>query len=754
MRRENIAQALAIGLILLSIYLLTYSGQFHSSDGQAMFAVTESIVRRGDYDINQLLWMGQQQGTYGLDGELYCRKGIATSLLSLPLAWLGLVVPFWGVVQTTLLFNALVTALTGALVYLYVNRLGYSARTSLALSLVFGLVTLAWPYAKYFFSDPLASLSLLATAYFLLCYRDSGKASDTFWAGTSLGLAVATRFANIVTLPLFGLLLLAYIATRDKSQGIGARDNPLPPILAFALPLALTALLLGGYNYARYGDVLQTGYLPQEKFSTPWLEGISGLLVSPGRGLFLYAPILLVSLLAIPAFAKRHRLEAALALLVSASFILVYGRWFFWHAGYAWGPRFLVPIVPFAVILMAPLVENLSGKRWLAFAALCLVSVAIQVLGVSVDFTLLQEGLLFRFTELRMFDPRTYFEFRFSPLLGQWALLRLENLDFAWVRMMGSPPRLQVDWPVLASNVALVVATALNLRWVFLQGKQKEHTHRKWGVLVLTSLLALGVTAFSLSRYKDDQHRDYRELLSYLEAHSQPGDTIIFNIPEDTAILQNHYKGHLPVYGLMETSAPVTAATAGLLDQLAAQHPGLWLIPNPSLSENGLDQHLRERGYQADDQDFDELRLVLYAFPRKPLTLHTIGILFGEAIVLEGYALDRSVQAGGVLHLDLYWQASTPVAEDYQVFVHLLGEDGQRWAQKDGPPLLGARPTSRWQPGERLTDRRGLLLPSDMPPGSYHLRVGLYRLSDGTRLLTAEGADGLDLGPFSVTVGK
>jgi hypothetical protein len=716
--------------------------------------VTESIVRRGDYDINQLLWMGQQQGTYGLDGELYCRKGIATSLLSLPLAWLGLVVPFWGVVQTTLLFNALVTALTGALVYLYVNRLGYSARTSLALSLVFGLVTLAWPYAKYFFSDPLASLSLLATAYFLLCYRDSGKASDTFWAGTSLGLAVATRFANIVTLPLFGLLLLAYIATRDKGQGTRVRDNPLPPILAFALPLALTALLLGGYNYARYGDVLQTGYLPQEKFSTPWLEGISGLLVSPGRGLFLYAPILLVSLLAIPAFAKRHRLEAALALLVSASFILVYGRWFFWHAGYAWGPRFLVPIVPFAVILMAPLVENLSGKRWLAFAALCLVSVAIQVLGVSVDFTLLQEGLLFRFTELRMFDPRTYFEFRFSPLLGQWALLRLENLDFAWVRMMGSPPRLQVDWPVLASNVALVVATALNLRWVFLQGKQKEHTHRKWGVLVLTSLLALGVTAFSLSRYKDDQHRDYRELLSYLEAHSQPGDTIIFNIPEDTAILQNHYKGHLPVYGLMETSAPVTAATAGLLDQLAAQHPGLWLIPNPSLSENGLDQHLRERGYQADDQDFDELRLVLYAFPRKPLTLHTIGILFGEAIVLEGYALDRSVQAGGVLHLDLYWQASTPVAEDYQVFVHLLGEDGQRWAQKDGPPLLGARPTSRWQPGERLTDRRGLLLPSDMPPGSYHLRVGLYRLSDGTRLLTAEGADGLDLGPFSVTVGK
>ena len=204
----------------------------------------------------------------------------------------------------------------------------------------------------------------------------------------------------------------------------------------------------------------------------------------------------------------------------------------------------------------------------------------------------------------------------------------------------------------------------------------------------------------------------------------------------------------------METSAPVTPATANLLDELAAQYAGLWLIPSPTLAENGLDQHLKERGYRADDESFGQLRLALYAFPRNPLIRHTLGVTFGEAIVLEGYALDESARAGGALHLDLYWQATTPVAEDYQVFVHLLGEDGQRWAQKDGPPLLGTRPTSSWQPGERLTDRHGLLLPSDMPSGSYHLRVGLYRLSDGSRLLTADRVDGLDLGPFSVSASR
>jgi hypothetical protein len=78
--------AIAIFLLLLSIYLLTYSGSLHSSDGQAMFSVSESLVRRGAYDINQIRWMGLQQGTFGPDGNLYCRKGLGLSLVVLPLA--------------------------------------------------------------------------------------------------------------------------------------------------------------------------------------------------------------------------------------------------------------------------------------------------------------------------------------------------------------------------------------------------------------------------------------------------------------------------------------------------------------------------------------------------------------------------------------------------------------------------------------------------------------------------------------------
>ena len=140
--------AVALFLFLLSVYMLTYSGTLHSSDGQAMFSVAESFVRRLDYDINQIRWMGLQQGSFGPDGNLYCRKGLGTSLVAIPLAWLGLVVPFWGVVQTTMLLNVFVTALTGTVLFLYVRRLGYSQSTGGAIALIYGLGTMAWPYAK------------------------------------------------------------------------------------------------------------------------------------------------------------------------------------------------------------------------------------------------------------------------------------------------------------------------------------------------------------------------------------------------------------------------------------------------------------------------------------------------------------------------------------------------------------------------------------------------------------------------------
>ncbi len=90
--------------------------------------------------------------------------------------------------------------------------------------------------------------------------------------------------------------------------------------------------------------------------------------------------------------------------------------------------------------------------------------------------------------------------------------------------------------------------------------------------------------------------------------------------------------------------------------------------------------------------------------------------------------------------MTLYWQAVGPVAQDYTVFLHLLGPDGERHAQHDDPPLRGLQPMTHWQPGEVLPDRRVLELPGDLPPGRYRLEVGLYELASGHRLPVTDAA--------------
>ncbi len=520
---------LPLFLFLLALYLLTYTPHINSSDGLAMFSTAESIVRRGALDIEQIRWMGLQQGTYGLDGLLYSRKGIGLPVGLLPLTWLGLVLPWFGPVSVSLLFNAIVTALTGVLLLAYLQALGFSRRTGLFVALTFGLTTLAWPYAKSLFSDPFSGFLLLAAAYALLKtsrgaegQRSRGANSLSpappllypFLAGLLLGWNVATRYAEIVFLPVYGLLLLYYLGLGVGGQGSvlswlwprPPAPNPWPPILAFSAPLLLTGLGLITFNLSRYGDPFNTGYLPNETFSAVLWQGLLGQLVSPGRGLLLYCPIFSLSFWGLPAFFRRFRPEAVLALAVIVIHLLLYGKWFMWHGGFAWGPRFMIPTLPFWAIFLAPVVarafpevpppiprdkkgveasaglgletptnptgrlrtastpqeqvngprSTVNGRLRLIFLTLAVLSLMPQLLTATIDFTSFQGYLLD--TGLPLFAPQTFFDPRYSPLLHAWTFITPTSLDLAWA-WQG-----QINGWLLAMLVANVVITGLYLK--------------------------------------------------------------------------------------------------------------------------------------------------------------------------------------------------------------------------------------------------------------------------------------------------
>jgi hypothetical protein len=112
-----------------------------------------------------------------------------------------------------------------------------------------------------------------------------------------------------------------------------------------------------------------------------------------------------------------------------------------------------------------------------------------------------------------------------------------------------------------------------------------------------------------------------------------------------------------------------------------------------------------------------------------PLDVHV-----GSEISLLGYDAVDSAPPGAEFDVTLYWGARKPPEEDYVVFVHLLGADGQLASGHDGPPMGGRYPTSVWLPGDVVPDIHPIVLAPETPVGTYRLQVGMYRWPSLERL--------------------
>ena len=118
----------------------------------------------------------------------------------------------------------------------------------------------------------------------------------------------------------------------------------------------------------------------------------------------------------------------------------------------------------------------------------------------------------------------------------------------------------------------------------------------------------------------------------------------------------------------------------------------------------------------------------------------------GQNISLLGYDLTQSPLTGGArFKLKLYWQALSPIPQDYTVFTQVLGPDGTVVGQHDGFPANGSLPTTTWREGEIVPDRHLIDFPTPQV-GQYRLIVGMYDAAAGQRLpITSAGGDFLEL---------
>jgi hypothetical protein len=122
-----------------------------------------------------------------------------------------------------------------------------------------------------------------------------------------------------------------------------------------------------------------------EELAAPWFsalhfEGIAGLLLSPGKGLFWYAPPMLFALAAAPALARRHRAAAIALAAYAVTAITFLGRFRYWHGDWGWGPRYAAPLFVAAAPLAWLVAERIEGARsWVKAAALAALVAAIAL---------------------------------------------------------------------------------------------------------------------------------------------------------------------------------------------------------------------------------------------------------------------------------------------------------------------------------------------------------------------------------------
>ena len=451
-RRERAGLAFAtvgVFLILLSVYLLTHGGDFFITDGVVMFRTTEALVDRHTLVLEPD--SGLSQIVAGQDGQHYSKYGIGQPLAATVPYYLAKVVHpaafsyMWHkAVENYLvsLFNQIVTAFTGALVVLLAYRLGNGLRLSVGLAFAWGFCTLAWPYSKTFFSEPLFTCCLVLATLGLLAYNQSSGTGRFAWlaaAGFALGYAVLVRVAGLILLAPFG----AYFVWASMRHAEGAlirsvwdrvrrvdgaqqhswqqfTRDAIPAALSFGLPIAASLIIVVWHNIARFGNVFDEGYLAtDETFSTPLLTGLAGLLLSPGKSIFLYVPLTILAVVGWQRLWKEQPATAALWSGLIAVTLVQTALWWAWWGGWNWGPRLLVPVLPFVVVSLGTILRQSHAAR-IAVWPFALAGLVVALLGVLVDFNPYLADLMVQHPGRRIGteDPGVYFDPALSPIIA------------------------------------------------------------------------------------------------------------------------------------------------------------------------------------------------------------------------------------------------------------------------------------------------------------------------------------------------
>jgi hypothetical protein len=332
------------------------------------------------------------------------------------------------------MYDPLLYALCAVLLFSLCLRLCDSRPRAWGIVILWTFATMTWGTSKHSSYLSLISCLLLGILWFLVPPQPVRPRGAFFAAGVCFGLMVLTRSQEGVLLPACAL----YAFVRVRRLPLELRQGA---AVSFGVPVVLALGGLALLNLHKFGADHPFGYTYQPV--GPLYVGLWGLLVSSGRGLFLFNPPLLLGLWCLARPQDRWRPEQVFSVSAAATMVLFYASFRCWPADWGdWGPRYLYPLVPLLLLPVAMVGPSLSGPAFRRAALLLgLAGVLVQMPGVLLRPGAYQWPLRLAKKEGASLDPTdSYFWPQFSPVFLGYRLLSVKGVS----ALTGEAPQITI----------------------------------------------------------------------------------------------------------------------------------------------------------------------------------------------------------------------------------------------------------------------------------------------------------------------
>lgn len=400
---------LALFLYFLTLYIITIQG-IQSGDNVFHYDRTQNILKNhsfsmpeGKYDFNKKPWLRCWMKE-GKDGRIYLILPDGISIVSVPFTFLGNLLEktcnydkyedkmneAWANGNPTrmiyylnilpsaffsVVLNSFLMALTVLIFFDFCYLLANSLKKSFISSILLGNATILWAYSSNFWTQPIVTFCIFTAFYFLFRFQKENNIKYLLLAGFFAGYSYISRYASLLSLPLFVLYL---ISARWKEK------KPIvKPLAIFSIPLFIILFIQMYWNFYRFGSPFDLGFnrlFLSSKFLIPYL---TWFLFSLSRSILVFSPPLILGLLGLRKIFNEHKLEFLIIAGIPSVFLIFYSLFGFGISieGTAWGPRYLVPITPFLLLPACLFIAEVKWKKILTVSTLT-IGAFIQLMAI------------------------------------------------------------------------------------------------------------------------------------------------------------------------------------------------------------------------------------------------------------------------------------------------------------------------------------------------------------------------------------